>query len=305
MMNPGVQDVKSENEELKVRLAEAEEALAAIRNGEVDAIVVSGEAGEKVFSLTSAETPYRILIEEMEEGAVTLNEEGVILYCNKRFITMTGLAAGTITGNPLSSFIDVEDHPRFKALLKKGKKERSSTELKLKSLNQQQEFYLFTANALPPGISGDLFIIISNITVIKKYEQHLHQLVRELETERKRFRDLLDIIPAYIVLIEPADFSIYYSNNYFRERYGKSCLKTCHELIFGRSKVCENCGLLKIFSLNYPYYGEMTDPDGRIYQIVRFPFTNEEGKALIFEMGTDITDKKRQETISNDQDLKD
>jgi PAS domain S-box-containing protein len=289
-------NIFEENEDLKNRLAEAEEALTAIRNGEVDAIVVSGEAGERIFSLSSAETPYRILIEEMEEGAVTLNENGVILYCNKRFITMTGLSAGQVIGNPLSSFVDVEDQLKFKSLLKKGKKKRSSIELKLNSLNQQQEFYLFTVNSLPPGISGDLFVIISDITVIKKYEQHLQGLVRELEVERKRFKDLLDIIPAYIVLIEPVDFSIYYSNNYFRERYGKSCNKTCHELIYGRTKVCENCGILKIFSLSYPYYGEMTDPDGRIYQVIRFPFKIEEGKSLIFEMGTDITEKKNLES---------
>jgi signal transduction histidine kinase len=125
----------------------------------------------------------------------------------------------------------------------------------------------------------------------------LQGLIKELEVERKRFRDILDIVPAYIVLIEIADFSIYYSNNFFRERYSKACGKTCHELIYGRTKVCENCGILNIFSLQYPFYGEMTDPNGRIYQIIRFPFNNEEGKSLIFEMGTDVTEKRNLEKI--------
>ena len=58
-----------ENEELRSRLAETEEALNAIRNGEVDAIVVSGSEGEQVYSISSAETPYRTFIEEMSEGA--------------------------------------------------------------------------------------------------------------------------------------------------------------------------------------------------------------------------------------------
>src|SRR5512138_3448486 len=205
-----------ENEDLKIRLAEAEEALAAIRNGEVDAIVVSSKAGEKIFSLQSAETPYRILIEEMEEGAVTLNEEGIILYCNRRFVTMTGLSAGQVISNPLSSFIEQEDQVKFNKLLKNSKIERSSGEFKLKSNSNGQEFYLFTANALPHGISGGLFVIISNITVIKQYEHHLQGLIKELEVERKKFRNLLDIIPAYIVLIETTDFSIYYSNSFFR-----------------------------------------------------------------------------------------
>jgi len=62
-----------------------EEALTAIRNGEVDAIMVSGRKGEQVYSVSSAETPYRTFIEEMSEGAVTLTKEGTILYCNQRF----------------------------------------------------------------------------------------------------------------------------------------------------------------------------------------------------------------------------
>jgi PAS domain-containing protein len=74
-----------ENEELRSRLVEIEEALTAIRNGDVDAIMVSGRKGEQVYSVSSAETPYRTFIEQMSEGAVTLTKEGTILYCNPRF----------------------------------------------------------------------------------------------------------------------------------------------------------------------------------------------------------------------------
>ena len=71
-----------ENKELRLRLNEVEETLNAIRNGDVDAIIVDGTAGEQVFSLHSAETPYRIIIEEMNEGAVSLTRDGIILFCN-------------------------------------------------------------------------------------------------------------------------------------------------------------------------------------------------------------------------------
>ena len=60
-----------EVEKLRAQLAEAEETLRAIRSGEVDAFVLCGEKGEQVFTLKGAEQPYRILIEGMEEGAVT------------------------------------------------------------------------------------------------------------------------------------------------------------------------------------------------------------------------------------------
>ena len=51
-----------ENEELHSRLVETEGTLLAIQSGEVDAIVVSGAKGEQVYSLSSAETPYRIFL---------------------------------------------------------------------------------------------------------------------------------------------------------------------------------------------------------------------------------------------------
>ena len=75
-------------EELQVRLREAEEALEAIRNGEVDAIIVNSDSGEKIFSLSTSDTPYRIILEEMDEGAVILNSDGTILYSNPRLINL-------------------------------------------------------------------------------------------------------------------------------------------------------------------------------------------------------------------------
>jgi PAS domain-containing protein len=82
------EELKLEVEKLRAQLAEAEETLRAIRSGEVDALVVSGEKGEQVFTLKGAEQPYRILIEEMSEGAVMLAADDSILYSNKGFADM-------------------------------------------------------------------------------------------------------------------------------------------------------------------------------------------------------------------------
>jgi hypothetical protein len=46
---------KSEVMRLRARLAEAEETLNAIRNGEVDAIAVDGPHGQQIFTLQSAD----------------------------------------------------------------------------------------------------------------------------------------------------------------------------------------------------------------------------------------------------------
>ncbi|MDL5502862.1 MAG: hypothetical protein QSU88_06560, partial [Candidatus Methanoperedens sp.] len=61
--NKTKEELLHENQELEIRLEEAEETLRAIRSGEVDALVVSTEEGEEIFTLKGADQPYRILIE--------------------------------------------------------------------------------------------------------------------------------------------------------------------------------------------------------------------------------------------------
>jgi PAS domain-containing protein len=94
-----------ENEELRSRLAEMEDALTAIRNGEVDAIMVSGSKGEQVYSVSSAETPYRTFMRKMSEGAVTLTKEGTILYCNQDLLILYSHPYEKVIGSSIKHFI--------------------------------------------------------------------------------------------------------------------------------------------------------------------------------------------------------
>ena len=69
--------------ELQSRLDEAEETLFAIQNGEIDAIVTpNGTDGPKVYTLESADSLYRNLVQEMNEGVATLTSDGTIIYGN-------------------------------------------------------------------------------------------------------------------------------------------------------------------------------------------------------------------------------
>lgn len=81
------------------RLREAQETLDAIRSGEVDAVVVSGPNGSHVYSLSSVEQPYRVYVERMQEGAVTISVDGVILYANQRFAEMLKMPLERVIGS--------------------------------------------------------------------------------------------------------------------------------------------------------------------------------------------------------------
>ena len=92
-------------EALRKRLAEAEETLHAIRSGAVDAVVVDAPHGPRVYTLKGADEPYRMLVERMQEGAVTLRENGVVLFANGSFAEMVGapLRAGDRRGRSIGS----------------------------------------------------------------------------------------------------------------------------------------------------------------------------------------------------------
>jgi PAS domain S-box-containing protein len=109
-----------ELEELRNRLREAEETLAAIRNGEVDSLIVSGPEGDKVFSLKGAEQPYRVFVEQMQEGALTLTPDGTILYANHRFAEMVKSRLEKVIGSQLQSFFRAADQKELTELLARG-----------------------------------------------------------------------------------------------------------------------------------------------------------------------------------------
>ncbi len=87
------------------RLREAEETLDAIRNGDVDALVVQGPAGEQVFTLKGADHRYRQLVETMNEGALLLSGDRTVVYANARFAALVGVPHGRLLGSTFDAYI--------------------------------------------------------------------------------------------------------------------------------------------------------------------------------------------------------
>jgi signal transduction histidine kinase len=113
-------DHHEEIESLRSRLAEAEEMLRAIRRGEVDAVVVEGGSGRQVYTLQSAEEPYRRLVEEMQEGAVIITGRGDILYANARFAALVGEPLQSVVSTRFARFVPPSHRSEFAALLDAG-----------------------------------------------------------------------------------------------------------------------------------------------------------------------------------------
>lgn len=98
------------------QLSEAEETLDAISAGAVDAVVVEGPTGPLIYTLESPDEPFRVFVEQMQEGAVTLNTDGVILYCNGFFADLLQQRLEQVRGRELREFIAPQSHAPFDSL---------------------------------------------------------------------------------------------------------------------------------------------------------------------------------------------
>ena len=110
-------DLKKEVEELRGKVSELEETLDAIRTGEVDAIVVSKGDAQHVYTIDGADHPYRALVENIREGALTLSRTGMILYTNTRFVEMVQLSPDKVPGTSIFDHVCQEYRTKIEEAL--------------------------------------------------------------------------------------------------------------------------------------------------------------------------------------------
>jgi PAS domain S-box-containing protein len=165
-------DLHEEIEDLRQRLAETEETLSAIRNGEVDA-VLGGPHGDRLFTLKGADHPYRVLIEEMNEGAVTLAADGAILYCNRRFTALVQRPMDGIIGFAFDSFLLPSERAMFASLLPMGDSRGSSGETRLCAMDGTTVPVQLALSRLPESSAAAICLIASDISVSKQIETDL------------------------------------------------------------------------------------------------------------------------------------
>src|SRR5579864_4465917 len=119
--------------DLQGRLDEAEETLRALKSGEVDAIVASGPDGDRVYTLKGADEAYRIMVEEMGEGAITLAGDGLILFSNEYFAALVRRPLERVIGARLEDFVAPEDANLVAALLNSAGRRKAEVRLRTDS----------------------------------------------------------------------------------------------------------------------------------------------------------------------------
>lgn len=161
---------------LRASLDQAEQALAAIRKGDVDVVVMGGPGGARVFTLEGADHDYRVMLEAMSEGVAKLTQQGIIGYCNARFASMLGVPLDRTIGSSIHDLVSAAERERFVAMLDAGSRKRSEGEFQVQA----------------PGAARSLPVLLSVVPVTMGGAE-VHCLVMTDLTEQRRQSDAIAI----------------------------------------------------------------------------------------------------------------
>jgi PAS domain S-box-containing protein len=217
-------ELAKRNEELQLQLQEAQETIEAIRTGQVDALIVESNEGHQLFTLNSADRAYRVFIEKMTEGAVTLNDQGIVLYANLSFALLVRQSLSQVVGVPFEEFILPASRPVYEELFKKCWTSDCKGEVQM-SVEEATPVQLSLTSIQFEG-SSTLSIILTDLTAQKNAQQwllnnnlHLEEMNKALEQSNHDLQQFASIashdlqeplrkIQIFATLLKETEFSM-------------------------------------------------------------------------------------------------
>jgi PAS domain S-box-containing protein len=164
---------RAEIASLRARLEEAEQTLDAIRSGTVDALVIAGPQGERVFTLEGVDYRYRRLVETMKEGAAIVGADGVVVYGNERLAEMLGTPLERLIGSRIDRYVAEDSRGAFQALLREGVARPTKSEILFERLGATSRVPTYVS-ATPTGdADGGACLVVTDLTEQKRSEEIL------------------------------------------------------------------------------------------------------------------------------------
>lgn len=177
--NTNIESLLAEIASLKEQLYESNSIVDAIKDGDVDALVVNNNGVPQLYSLETADYTFRLLIEKFRQGALSISRNGLILYCNDYFSKLIGIPSEKIIGNYLHEYFNNAEH--FVPVIEALKYGVTTHEILFKTQDQKKVFPAYIAlTDLEPAVQG-IGIVITDLTEKKKHEDALIQHQKELE----------------------------------------------------------------------------------------------------------------------------
>ena len=175
------QQLLREIDRLQNRLSEAEDTLEAIHSGKIDAVVVSKKKNEQIFVLQSVDYSYRIMVENINEGAVVLNKNGVVVFSNRAFAAMTGRKMSLIVGAHFKELLPKTLQGDFTIFLKKTVNCPCRREFAITRNHGGPIPISISATIFKAGSAQNLCMVVADLSEQKQAEKKLLAAYEEVE----------------------------------------------------------------------------------------------------------------------------
>ena len=162
-------------DQLRKRLADAEEILQAIHLGEVDGVVVEGASGPQVFTLQTPDQPYRALVECMSQGAASISEKGAILFCNRSLAEMVGRPLKKLLGASADVLVRPSDKQRFQELLSRAFETECEAEIQLEHLDGRAVPVKVSLREIAGAQVRSLAFVATDVSDIRRAEETIRE----------------------------------------------------------------------------------------------------------------------------------
>jgi PAS domain S-box-containing protein len=244
---------------------------------------------ERTEKLARSENYSRNLIEASLDPLVTISPDGKITDVNKATEKVTGCSRDELIGSDFSCYFTSPElaDAGYKQVLSQGYVRDYPLEIKAKSGKVTEVLYNATIFHDEAGKVQGVFAAARDVTERNKAQA-------AIRVERKRLFDVLETLPAYVVLLD-SDHRVSFANKVFRERFGESHGKRCYEYLFNRNRECPRCITYNVYREGKFQHWYWSGPDGREYDVYDYPFKDSDGSTLILEMGIDVTELKKAE----------
>ena len=169
-------------ESLKEKLYESNSIIDAIKEGDVDALVVNNNGKPQLYSLETADYTYRLLIEKFRQGALSIAKNGLILYCNDYFAKLVNTPTEKIIGNYIQEYFD--NSSQFVTLIEGLKYGLGTHEILFKSDGGSPTTFpaYISLSDLEPSVDA-IGIVVIDLTEKKKHEEALLKNQQALEVK--------------------------------------------------------------------------------------------------------------------------
>ncbi len=251
-------------------------------------LAIQQERRKSVGALTESESRYRSLFESNNAVILLIDpESGAIRDANA--------AACRYYGWPREEMIQ-------KGIADINTLSMNEIKAELDRAARDERNHFFFKHRLADGSVRDVEIYSGTIRV--EGEDLLYSLVfdvtdrlmaeKTLNSERKRFKQILDAFPNGIYIVN-ADYEIDYVNPRLQEEFGAVEGQKCHEYLHDLPAPCNWCPNPKVLQgerVEWEWYNPAND---RMYDLYDIPLYNDDGTVSKIEFFHDITERKRAE----------